>query len=209
MSSIEMPACFFTSGSVRTRVKIQSPYCPSVVQVFWPLTMKSSPSSTAVVRRPARSEPASGSEKPWLHQMSRLAVLGRNSAFCSSLPNWAMTGPIIEALNASGAGTPAACISSFQMWRCSSVQPRPPHSSGQCGTASPALLSTCWLSRIWSAESSRPSMTVSRSSWGTSVVKKVRISSRNFWSSSDSSSCIVHLLRGGSVTCFSCHLTRQ
>ena len=34
MSSIEMPACFFTSGLVRTRVKIQSPYCPSVVQVF-------------------------------------------------------------------------------------------------------------------------------------------------------------------------------
>ena len=28
MSSIEMPACFLTSGSVRTRVKIQSPYWP-------------------------------------------------------------------------------------------------------------------------------------------------------------------------------------
>ncbi len=33
-----MPACFLTVGSVRTSVKIQSPYWPSVVHVFWPLT---------------------------------------------------------------------------------------------------------------------------------------------------------------------------
>jgi hypothetical protein len=32
------------------------------VQVFWPLMTHSSPSSTAEVRTPARSEPASGSE---------------------------------------------------------------------------------------------------------------------------------------------------
>ena len=33
-----MPSCFFAAGSVRTRQKIQSAYCASVVQVFWPLT---------------------------------------------------------------------------------------------------------------------------------------------------------------------------
>ena len=70
-------------------MKIQSPYCPSVVQVFCPLTIQSSPSRTAVVRRLARSEPASGSEKPCDHQMSRLAVLGRKRSFCSWLPNCA------------------------------------------------------------------------------------------------------------------------
>ncbi len=33
-----MPSCFLASGSVRQRQKIQSAYCASVVQVFWPLT---------------------------------------------------------------------------------------------------------------------------------------------------------------------------
>ena len=141
-------------------------------------------------RSEARSEPASGSEKPWLHQMSRLAVLGRNFFFCSSVPNWASTGPIIEALKASGVGTNARCSSSCQMWRCRSVQPRPPHSSGQCGTARPAALSVCMLSTYCSFVSSRPSATAVRISSDTSVVKNVRISSRNAFISSDSSSCI-------------------
>ena len=40
MSRKLIPACFFgASGLVRTRQKIQSAYCASVVQVFWPLTM--------------------------------------------------------------------------------------------------------------------------------------------------------------------------
>jgi hypothetical protein len=34
-----MPVCGLPSVLVRTRQKIQSPYWPSVVQVFWPLTM--------------------------------------------------------------------------------------------------------------------------------------------------------------------------
>ena len=190
MSSIEMPACFFTSGSVRTSVKIQSPCWPRVVHVFCPLTTQSSPSRTAVVRRLARSEPASGSEKPCAHQMSRLAVAGRKRSFCSWLPNWASTGPIIEALKASGVGTPARCISSCHRCRWRSLHPRPPHSSGQCGTASPALLRTCWLSTICSRVRCRPSSTVSRISCGNSVVKNVRISSRNAASSADSSSCM-------------------
>ncbi len=39
ISRKEMPSWFLASGSVRTRQKIQSAYCASVVQVFWPLTM--------------------------------------------------------------------------------------------------------------------------------------------------------------------------
>ena len=39
MSRKEMPSCFLAPVSVRTRQKIQSAYCASVVQVFWPLTM--------------------------------------------------------------------------------------------------------------------------------------------------------------------------
>ena len=143
-----------------------------------------------MVRSDARSEPASGSEKPCDHQMSRFAVFARKRSFCSWLPNAAMTGPTIEALNASGGGTQARCISSCQMCRLSCDQPRPPHSSGQCGTARPAALSARWLRTIWSLLSSPRAATVSRTSCGTWVVKKVRISSRNAASSADSSSCI-------------------
>ena len=186
-TSIEMPRCFFSAvGSVRQRQKIQSACWPSVVHVFWPLTTQSSPSRTAVVRSEARSEPASGSEKPWHHQMSRFAVLARKRSFCSWLPKAAMTGPIMLALNASGSGTLASCISSRQMWRCSGVQSWPPHSTGQCGTASPAALSTRWVSMYCSLETCRWAATVSRISCGTCVVKKVRISSRKASSSGDS-----------------------
>ena len=199
MSSIEMPACFLTSGSVRTSVKIQSPCWPSVVHVFCPLTIQSSPSRTAVVRRLARSEPASGSEKPCDHQMSRLAVFGRKRSFCSSVPNCAITGPIIEALKASGIGTPARCISSCHRCRWRSLQSWPPHSAGQWGTARPAALSTCWLATICSRDRCRPCRTASRSSCGTSVVKNSRIRSRKAVSSGVSSSCMLLLgvERGG------------
>ena len=57
-----MPACFFTLLSVRTSMNMWVPSAPQVVQVFWPLTTKWSPSSTASVRTAARSEPAPGSE---------------------------------------------------------------------------------------------------------------------------------------------------
>ena len=111
-----MPSCFFAAfGSVRHRQKIQSAYCASVVQVFCPLITHSSPSRRALVRNPARSDPAPGSEKPWHHQMSKFAVGGRNRCFCASLPNCAITGPTMLVLNASGAGTEAVCISSSQM----------------------------------------------------------------------------------------------
>src|SRR6218665_2372389 len=61
-----MPACFLAFLSVRTSMKIWLASCASVVHIFWPLTMKCSPwascARTASVRRPARSEPAFGSE---------------------------------------------------------------------------------------------------------------------------------------------------
>ena len=61
MSRNEMPVCGLPSVLVRTRQKIQSPYCPSVVQVFWPFTMYLSPRRSARVFTEARSEPAPGS----------------------------------------------------------------------------------------------------------------------------------------------------
>ena len=56
-----MPSCFFTVLSVRANTKIQLASLASVVQVFWPFSTHSCPSSTADVARLARSEPEFGS----------------------------------------------------------------------------------------------------------------------------------------------------
>jgi hypothetical protein len=59
------PSCFFfASGSLRTIRMHQSACWAKLVQIFCPLTTTSSPRSSPRVRRAARSEPASGSEKP-------------------------------------------------------------------------------------------------------------------------------------------------
>src|SRR6478752_7865793 len=82
----EMPDCFLAAGSVRHRQKIMSAYCASVVQVFCPLMIHLSPLRSALVLSEARSEPEPGSENPWHHQSSTLAMRGRYCFFCSSLP---------------------------------------------------------------------------------------------------------------------------
>ena len=58
----EMPLCLATFASVRARRMPQSAMGPAEVQIFWPLTRKWSPWSSARVLRLARSEPAFGSE---------------------------------------------------------------------------------------------------------------------------------------------------
>ena len=55
-----MPWCLGTSGSVRASSMPRSAYWPPEVHTFWPLTIHSSPSLTALVWRPARSDPACG-----------------------------------------------------------------------------------------------------------------------------------------------------
>jgi len=71
---------------VRTSANIQFAPPASVVQIFWPLTTRSSPSRSARVRRLARSEPALGSEYPWHHMFSPLSTRGRWKAFCGGVP---------------------------------------------------------------------------------------------------------------------------
>ena len=72
----EMPRCFSTSGSVRaSRIPSEAMWA-KLVHTFWPVTTHSSPSRTALVDRPARSDPAPGSEKSW-HQISSPASRGR------------------------------------------------------------------------------------------------------------------------------------
>ena len=58
-----MPWCFGTSGSVRARRIPQCDRSAWLDHTFWPLMIQVSPSRTARVASPARSEPAPGSEK--------------------------------------------------------------------------------------------------------------------------------------------------
>ena len=67
MANQVMPWCFGASGAVRARSMPMSAVWPKEVQTFWPVTIHSSPSRTALAVRPARSEPAPGSLKSW-HQ---------------------------------------------------------------------------------------------------------------------------------------------
>ncbi len=64
------PLCLGLSGTVRVMISPMSLYCAPEVHTFWPLMTHSSPSRTARVWIPARSEPATGSEKSWQPTMS-------------------------------------------------------------------------------------------------------------------------------------------
>ena len=70
-----MPRCFGASWLVRASSMHHFARCASVVHTFCPLTTQSSPSRRARVFSDARSEPDSGSEKPW-HQISSADRIG-------------------------------------------------------------------------------------------------------------------------------------
>ena len=80
------PLCLGASVSVRATSMHHFECWAPLVQTFWPVTTQSSPSLTARVFSAARSEPASGSEKPW-HQISSAVTIGdKRRSFCSSVP---------------------------------------------------------------------------------------------------------------------------
>lgn len=57
-----------------------------VIHFFDPLMTHSPPSSSAVVRVPPASVPASSSVRPKAHRFSPVAHLERNFSFCSCVP---------------------------------------------------------------------------------------------------------------------------
>ena len=113
---------------------------PCVVQIFWPLMTHSSPSSTALVDSPARSEPASGSLKPWHHAISPDRILGRKNFFCSSVPHCRIVGPTsVSPKKSARSGAPARANSSLSTTASMVDRPLPPYSLGP-GGADPAAL---------------------------------------------------------------------
>ena len=62
---------------------------PLVTHIFWPFSSQSPSSSfLATDLMPCTSEPTSGSESEKAARISPVAMRGRNSCFCSSVPNF-------------------------------------------------------------------------------------------------------------------------
>ena len=71
-----MPWCLGASGLVRASSIPRSARWPPEVHTFWPLTIQTSPSFTARVVSPARSEPAPGSLNSWHHPIRPVTMSG-------------------------------------------------------------------------------------------------------------------------------------
>ena len=133
------PLCLGTSGSVRATSMHHLASWAKVVHTFWPVIRKPPFSATALVFSDARSEPDSGSEKPW-HQISSAERIGsRKRSFCSFVP-WAITTgpPITRPSTFAGRGAFARASSSPKIDCSIRVAPRPPYSFGHEIPAQPA-----------------------------------------------------------------------
>ena len=150
-----IPRCFGTSGSVRARRMAQSLCWASEVHTFCPFTTQVSPSGSARVRRPARSDPAPGSLNSWHQTSSPRRMARRWSDFCSSVPHASSVGPTIPTLTDSAPPATSKRASSWLTIAWSiGVPPRPPYSAGQVTPAQPPSNSfRChsWQARTCSA----------------------------------------------------------
>src|SRR5687768_9589708 len=100
--------------------------------------IQSSPERTALVARDARSEPASGSLKPWHHTISPLRMRGRNSCFCSSVPHCNNVGPTrISPSDDTRIGAFARANSSLSTTCSTTDNPRPPYCFGHEAQTNP------------------------------------------------------------------------
>src|SRR5436190_7153637 len=114
-------------------------WCAPELQTFCPSTTHSSPSRTARVRSPARSDPAPGSLNSWHHTSSPRRSAGRYRCFCASVPCAISVGPTIPmpTANAPVSTSKRAC-SRAKMRASAGVPPRPPYSSGHAIPAQPS-----------------------------------------------------------------------
>src|SRR3954454_18923139 len=152
-STIQLiPRCLGTSQSVRASNMPKSAEWALVLHNFWPFTTHSSPSCTAVVVKPARSEPLPGSLNSWHHVSSPVTIRANNICLSSSEAWMRIVGAASDMPLPSGAPTaPAAVSSDATTWSAHAGRPRPYHSTGQVGHAQPPASRT---RRHWSSDKS-------------------------------------------------------
>src|SRR3954453_18878108 len=98
----------------------------------------SSPSSTPLVFRLARSLPLSGSLNPWHQRICPFRILGRKSFFCSSVPHCRIVGPTsVSPKKSARMGAPALANSSLRTTASIVERPLPPYSVGQVAQIQP------------------------------------------------------------------------
>ena len=93
MMNMVRPRCLGASQSVRARHIAWVADIAAVLQILEPFITHSSPSRSARVRHPARSDPPVGSERNCTHWCSPLSIGGRYFAFCSSVPKSTSVAP--------------------------------------------------------------------------------------------------------------------
>ena len=151
-------------------------------------TTYSSPSRRALVRSEARSEPASGSEKPW-HQTTSPRTMRRQvqSPSARRCRGAMIDGPIqLTFMYCGPRGSPTDHSSSPRMMCCHGVAARPPCSAGQCGVSQPRSASRRLKTFEWATFSGDPSWrTAPRHSPSSAEATNECSSSRNAASSSD------------------------
>ena len=116
----DSPRCFGTSQFVRATRMPKSAWWADVFQTFCPLTIQRSPSRTAVVVSPARSDPAPGSLNSWHHVCSPVSSGARNRSRTASGPWVRIVGPASVVPPPTGIPTAPAARSSA--WTTSSAQ---------------------------------------------------------------------------------------
>ncbi len=143
-----MPACFGASGSLRAISIAISDSCPNVVHTFWPFTIHSSPSRTAVVASEAMSDPAPGSENSWHHRSSPVSSGGSRRRLVSSVDHCRIVGAASgspdprgtcgtshaasspSAARASSSGEPAPAVLDGEVWCHPTGSAEPRHDRG-------------------------------------------------------------------------------
>ena len=139
MSKKEIPCCLFgKSALVRTRQNIQSACWAQVVQIFWPLTTKLSPSRTALVLSEAKSEPEPGSEVALAPEYVAIVHAGQKALFLLLRAKFVQDGRTPWTRQREYAAGSRHSRILLQKYAASTmVQFVPPHSSGQSGAPQP------------------------------------------------------------------------
>ena len=141
----------------------------------------SSPSSTAVVFKLARSLPLFGSLNPWHQRILPLKICGKNSFFCSSVPHCNNVGPTrVSPKKSARIGAFAFANSSASTTPSSVVKPLPPYSFGHVAQIHPPANNLLGHSRLnflrSSCDISKPS---SNQPFGKFSVSQAFTSTRN------------------------------